>query len=420
MRVIGHSLTACLLVQALLEREVAVVWYASNQSSFATLLPDLTLLPGPTLGLAQVSRALWRRAASLNPLPLLAKAPLADLATTPGRVAKLHEEALLDTLAGEPTSYLETPPLGLQPKLVQGVRWQAEAPLLAAGLHESLLQSLAQKGQRPQPLPTNLSLAWLEAELTTLTDMALAAQLIPALGLKPRRSHCLSWSLTEPLPLPEAPLQLLHRMPKGHAWFQLTTTNLHLWYDGLADPRQANASPDADQATVAALAQHGQQLLPLLARPDIAPPSASAWVEWLMPDSLPLVGPLTPDSAVWLLGGMGVRAGLYAPALIERVMELWDLEEYQAGPYAPQRMAEVALAVPESLDFPERPPTSVADTSKAAAVETRGNVTDVAPPEVKRATEVRMVSKEVTGQSQTPRVTGGNKPKIQMASVKKT
>jgi hypothetical protein len=393
MRVIGNTLTARLLLQDLLANEVAVEWYGPPEAPAALAL-DLTLLPGPTLSLAQHSRNRWQALAQELPFPVLNSLTMLDLATTPGRAVKLREEALLDALAGEPCEYLDTTPSGFHPRLVQGARRLAPAPQVAETLWADLTAQLAAAGVPLQPLPTEADEAWLLNAPTTLTDMALAARWLPQLYLQPLRVHRLQWPLPQPLPLPEAPLLAVHRMPRGHTWLHLTAQQLTLWYDGLNDPRQRTAEAAADDATVVALAQHAAQVLPLLGRLAAPTPAvAQATTVFVLADGLPLVGPLAVDSPLWLLGGMGVREALYAPALVERLLELWRVEEYVQSPLLPARFAHVgpqALRVPESLMFTEPTPAAPAEPTVVRPA------AQMAPEtEVKRATEVRMVGKEV-------------------------
>jgi hypothetical protein len=409
MRVIGNTLTARLLLRELLANEVAVEWYVSGAPP-PLLALDLTLLPGPTLSLAQHSRNRWQALAQELSCPVLSNLTMLDLATTPGRAVKLREEALLDALAGEPCEYLEATPAGFHPRLVQGARRLAPAPQVANTLWDALTEQLAAAGIQPQPLPAEANEAWLLNTQTTLTDMALASRWLPQLYLQPLRLHRLQWPLPQPLPLPEAPLLAVHRMPRGHTWLHLTAQQLTLWYDGLNDPRQRTAETAPDDATVAALAQHAAQLLPLLGRLATPMPAlVQATTVFLLADGLPLVGPLAVDSPVWLLGGMGAREALYAPALVERLLELWRVEEYVQSPLLPARFANVgpqALRAPESLMFAE--PSLPAPTEPTVIRLTA----QMAPEtEVKRATEVRMVGKEVVSGGNTMLLTKPDKTK---------
>lgn len=409
MRVIGDTLTARLLLRDLLRHEVAVEWLVPAAPRLP-LAGDLTLLPGPTLSLAQHSRNRWQALAQEYTFPVLEPLLFYDLATTPGRSLKLREEALLDALAGEACEYVAGTPEGMHPRLVQGARRLPQAPHLAATLVTDLTADLAAAGVQPQPLPTTADEAWLLATPTTLTDMALAAQWLPQLYLQPYRVHCLTWELPQPLPLPKAPVLLLHRMPRGHTWLHLTATQLAVWYDGVADARQNTADTVPDAPTVAALTQHAGQLLPLFARLVKNLPLVQTYTAYGLADNLPLMGALGAESPLWLVGGMGVREALYAPALVERLLELWRVDEHVESLLLPGRFAHIgpqARQVPESLVFTE--PTPVAP---AEPVVTRPT-TQLAPEvEVKRATEVRMVGKEVVSGGSAMLVSKSDKPKV--------
>jgi hypothetical protein len=415
MRVIGNTLSARLMLLALHENEVACEWLAGP-----TVPPPsaLALLPGPTLSLAQHSCKLWQQQAEKFQLPLLVPCAFYDLATTPGRCLKLKEEALLDALAGSAAHYTETPPYGVHPRLVLGARHQDVLPQLATELADVLDATLQSLGLYPQPLPESLSADWFQATPTVLTDMQLAAQHFPQLALQPTRQHQLTWALPQPLPAPVAPLLLLHRMPKGHTWLRLTATCFTLHYDGIADPRQHTLSPELDGPTVAALVQHATQLLPLLAKVAPQGPSVRVWGAHSTPDGLPLLGGLAPESPLWLLGGLGANDDLYAPALVEKLLELWRVEDYIESPLKPSRFAGYGAAttrhVPESLVFAE--PVAL---PPRPAPEVHRQATQIAPEaEVKRATEVRMVGKEITSGAGATLRGRNEKPKLQTASIK--
>lgn len=415
MRVIGNTLAARLLLLELHRNEVACEWLVAPEPPLP--LGALALLPGPTLSLAQHSRNLWQQWATTLVLPLLEPMAFHDLATTPGRAVKLQEEALLDALAGNAVHYTPSPPYGLHPRLVQGARGEAAAPQLANDIYVQLDAQLAQHGISPLPLPPEVSGAWLQSRPTTLTDMQLAYRHCPHLGLQPGRQHRLEWALPQPLPAPAAPMLLLHRMPRGHTWLWITTTTLALHYDGAADPRQHINSQQPDDVSVAALTQHALQLLPLLGKIGTAAPQINAWATYTTPDGLPLLGNLTQETDLWLLGGMGPMDDLYAPALVEKLLEIWRLDERLESPLEPSRFAAMGKLeqrpVPESLQFTE-PAAPV-----AAAPEIQRQATQIAPDvEVKRATEVRMVGKEITSGAGATMRGRNEKPKMQTSAVK--
>ena len=182
LRVIGNTLAARLLLLELGRNEVACQWFVGQTTS--PPLSALALLPGPTLSLAQHSRNLWQQQATQLNLPLIQPQGFYDLATTPGRATKLHEEALLDALAGEAMHYTATPPYGVHPRLVQGARGHEAAPQLASNIYPLLDGLLAEQNITPQPLPPEMSASWLEAVPTTLTEMAIVAPHLPRVAFR--------------------------------------------------------------------------------------------------------------------------------------------------------------------------------------------------------------------------------------------
>jgi hypothetical protein len=234
-----------------------------------------------------------------------------------------------------------------------------------------------------------------------IADDLLARQL--DIQLVPKRRHALVWRLETPLAAPTAPLLLLHRMPKGHAWFMLEEQNLTLVYDGVADEHQETRSSEPDSGTVAALWAHAEQVLPFFKARKPAAPEVTVHTDWLLPDSLPYLGPWAPSLwkdaltmrgiTLFIAGGAGAREAMYAPALGEKLAEMAMATEFVHMPLAPTTARQMA-SVPESLIFPEpkaEDAPSYLPTEPNVMQAQHTQITET--PAVKRMGEVRMVNK---------------------------
>lgn len=424
MLLVGRSLTAYFTAWQLLATGTPFEWWANPNTSAAEGIPELALLPCATLSLSHHGIKLWQQVA--EQLPVVRAVPFADLATTPGRVEKLREEAMLDALAGQVVEYRDIPPQGVHPRLVLGARYCAAAAQLAPDFVAQLKAALPQ-----QPMER----VWADGEgfinqippnmpKVLIADDALAANL--GVPVQPRRRHSLVWQLPKPLPFPEAPLLLLHRMPRGHAWLLLEPTSLTLIYDGVADTRQATLADSPDMPTIEALTAHAQQVLPYLRVAGAEAPRVQVTTDWVMPDTLPYLGPWMPPRwqealdmrgvTLFMVGGAGAREAIYAPALAEKLVEVATVQEFMHMPLAPSASRQTEV-LPESLRFIE-PPTAWAAAREDEAKVVQAQHTQIAEePEIKRMEDVRMVGKEVSRMGAV-QDRDSRKPKVQRAAIK--
>lgn len=424
---VGHSLTAYFAAWQLVATNTPFVWWANITVPAAEGTPELALLPCSTLTLSHHGQKLWQQVA--EQVPLLRTVPFADLATTPGRIIKLREEALLDAVAGQDVAYQEKAPHGVHPRLVMGARINQNAPQLVDDFATILKAALPQQPEARTWATADEFISQLPPDTpkVLIADDVLAEML--EVPLQPRRRHTLRWLLPSPLPAPEAPLLLLHRMPKGHTWLMLEDSALQVVYDGVADERQATRSLDAEPSIIAALMAHAQQLLPFFKASKPAAPQVTVFTDWLMPDGLPYLGPWLPpkwkealemrDITLLMAGGTGAREAIYAPALGEKLVELALTTEFIHVPLAPTATRQFQPI--ESLLFTEPQVAALDSLAHEAPHLVQSQHTQLTEePDIKRMDEVRMVSKPEVTQRATIQGNLGKKPRIQTATVKST
>ncbi|MBI1308266.1 MAG: FAD-dependent oxidoreductase [Proteobacteria bacterium] len=390
-------------------------------------------------GLFHQSLGLWRSAPQRLGLPqLLEDSPYLDLATSPGREAKLREEATLDALGGESITYTTSLPPFLNAQKVRGVKSWPGGVRFAPGLLLTLRDAVAARGiavhaARAQSLgvekdgPVTLTLAdgtALTGSHLLLASPAGARKLLEgtpySLPLRPARGHVLTLPAPAGLALP----LLVHRMARGHLFIvPQANSTVEVHYDALLDPLQATARATPDDQLPAALIQYLSALVPpLFAAP--SPPTAAVCTHWLTPDFLPALGAWESCPQLLYAVGFAGREAAFAAAVANQLTQLvaGDAAATFLTDFAPHRFLSghwKKQDKPGTLTWSEAAAATSAP-SLTATPEYMNNVQTVATPEASYAGTVKQTEKTVVKPANKPEMRSRNsRPKIQTAGLKK-
>lgn len=334
--VVGGGPLALLTALALKKRGMDVVLAGEAPPSHAPLNRELMLVGGDEAlaPLYQHSLQCWREASErFGVVVPLQTVDAYDLATTKGRITKLHDEAMIDALGGEHVTYEETPPRWA-PAVHGCKRWEG-APLLPLDIQQLLQKAVTDAGIPQRHMnPVALSIVDLSHPQITLEDGSRfqarhivftsarsLRRLLPPLGLalplRPARSHVLVMRTEQPHGLPT----ILQRLQRG-LLFMVPVDALHMnvHYDGMNDPAQATFNVNANSQLVKALQQHVGFLVPPLRQALLV--ACKTFQEWLTPDFLPALGAWSGLPGVLVGSGWGGRATAYAAGAADVLAEI--------------------------------------------------------------------------------------------------
>lgn len=437
--IVGASTTALITALLLHKAQVPVTLVHGHKASTIPLNPELMLLGSndqlPML--FQTALAQWRGLSELLKLPPILNATDAlDLATSPGRQTKLEEEAMLDALGGESVSYGPAPEWA--PGHILGVKTSQNAPVLVPNLHDVLEEAVTNANIPVLPgHPQSLSVANpAEPELTlengrkvqgrlVFTGTDSMQRLLSPLGLslpmRPARGHIISLQLNAAAALP----LILHRLQRGHLFLVPTGENtLDLHYDAVNDPAQATANRQPSGPLVAALHQHVQGLVPMLAGSKIT--NIRTATHWLTPDFLPALGDWPGLEGLFLSVGWGGRKSAFAAGAAAKLVEM--LVNPGATPFKtllPNRFGSghwEAVKGPGSLLWAEPTPAAQPQIIPSSKPEYMSNVAMAESPNTQYANNVQQTEKVVQAPERKPGtivIQEKGKRKIQTAALKK-
>lgn len=411
--VVGGGPLALLTALALKKRGIEVVLAGEAPPSHAPLNRELMLIGGDEAlaPLFQHSLQCWREADARFGVNIpLTSMTACDLATSKGRIGKLHDEAMIDALGGEQVTYEETAP-AWSPSLHGYKRWE-DAPMLPLDIQQILQKAVVDAGIPQQHMnPVALSIVDLshpqitledgsrfQAKYIVFTSARALRRLLPPLGLalplRPARSHVLVMRTEQPHGLPA----ILQRLQRG-LLFMLPVDALHMniHYDGMNDPAQATFNVNPNNQLVKALQQHVGFLVPGLRQAMLVACKTSQ--EWLTPDFLPALGPWSGLPGVLVGSGWGGRGTAYAAGAADVLAEFVEGMDAPANiqQLAPNRFANGLWQVvrqPGCLNWQE-PTPEIDNSMMMPKPEYMENVNMVEAPKPQYADKVNQVEKVV-------------------------